>query len=387
MRDQGPRRMISIRNYCCTGLMMLAATTMAHAVEPAALIDADLKRHAVKFVTLGDGVLTYFDNNRRLQRQQADRFVTLTFQRELSDQALSLTGASMVQLGDGQVFRGEPAGVDEQGRLQWETEHFGVMTFKLDDVARVTTTDQPPALPLEHQKTTADDRVVLTNGDVVSGFVAALKNDGLVLQVEQQELTLGWDRVAQIILPNPIRRSPGVWARLVDGSQVRIDEPAMDSSALAGQVAGRAIRLPHDRVHALEFATQHQLVRLGQLEPTRRSGGEVFGVPMPPKRAGEQLALHAPVTIEYQLPAGVKRFAASAALDPQGLDWADLNLVIADGRGELARHHLNADQPTVSINVELRDRKLILTLDEGLNGPVFDRLTLRDAYLLVETDR
>ncbi|QNN23430.1 hypothetical protein HED60_14475 [Planctomycetales bacterium ZRK34] len=359
--------------------------TAAHAVEPAVLIDAELRGRRIKFVTLGGGVLTYFDDARRLQRESAQQFVSLQFtDRGLAADGPDEVGGAMVQLGDGQIFRGQMAGVDEQGRLKWQTSSFGEMHFKLDDVARVVTVDTELPTRADLQATVANDRVVLRNGDVVSGFIAALKPDGLVLQVDQQELTLTWDRVGQLLLPNPTRSAPGTWVRLTDGSCVLIDQVTLDSTRLTGAARGQVVEVPRSMVLAIDFADRHQLVSLGSLQRTVRSGGKVFGVPMPPRTAGDELSLHAPTTIEFTLPAGATRFAADAALDPQGLDWADLNLIVADARGELQQVHLNGENPQARINVQLRGNRLILTVDEGANGPVFDRLTLYGAWLLIQ---
>lgn len=371
-------------------LIVSCFSSIVRAVEPAVLIDAELHRRAIKFVTLGQGELTYFDDARRLQREAAAQFVTLRFtDRQLpADVVADDDGqGAMVQLGDGQVFRGQIAGVDEEGRLKWQTTLFGELRFKLDDVARVATIDAPEPIRADQQANVAADRVVLRNGDVVSGFVAALKTDGLILQVDQQELMLAWDRVAQVMLPNPIRRTPGTWVRLTDGSRVLIDQVSLDSTTLSGQVRGQAIAAPRSMVLAVEFADRHQLVAIGSLEQTLRSGGQVFGVPMRPQKAGDQLTLHAPMTVQFTLPAGARRFAAAAALDPQGLDWADLNLTLSDAQGELEKVHLDGKSPQAEINVPLRGDRLTFTVDEGLNGPVFDRLKLHDAWVLVDVER
>jgi hypothetical protein len=379
-----------MRLICCITWTVLCVASIARAVEPAVLIDAELHRRQIKFVTLGHGELTYFDDARRLQREAAQQFVSLQFtERQLPADAVADEdgNGAMVQLGDGQVFRGQMTGVDDEGRLKWQTAHFGELHFKLDDVARVVMIDAQQPIRADQQGVVANDRVVLRNGDVVSGFVAALKSDGLILQVEQQELMLAWDRVAQVMLPNPIRRSPGTWVRLTDGSRVLIDQVTLDSTRLAGQVRGQAVTAPRAMVLAVEFADRHQLVPIGSLEPVLRSGGQVFGVPMPPRKAGDQLALHAPMTVEFTLPAAARRFAAEASLDPQGLDWADLNLIVADAKGQLEKVHLDGKRPHAEINVQLHGDRLTLTVDEGANGPVFDRLMLHDAWVLVDVEK
>ena len=80
------------------------------------------------------------------------------------------------------------------------------------------------------------------------------------------------------------------------------------------------------------------------------------------------------------------RFAARAWLDKKDLQWAHLVLAVGDGQGEQARQTLGPDQAETQINIPLRDRDLVIQLEEGLNGPIRDRLRLSNAAVLVPTE-
>ncbi|MBI1369696.1 MAG: hypothetical protein GC162_13705 [Planctomycetes bacterium] len=380
-------------------MMVLMFGGAARAVESATLIGDDLHAQSIKFVGLSGGELTYFNADRQLQRADAAQFVSLSF----TDEAAPADAAEFpaLMLNDGHLFRGKFAGVDEAGKVQWDTSDLGRLTFKLDDIARMnvseietppapapgaaSTTATPAPPPAANGPVSANDRVTLRNGDVISGFIESVQTTGLNITVEQnQKLTLTWDRVARLALANPVRAKPGVWVRLAGGSRLRVEKLAIDSKQMAGEVLGKSVALPREQVSGIDFAQRHRLMRLGEIESEVTGGGSVFGVPMKPQATIDGVYLHAPVSVTYHLPEGVRRFAATARLDPQGLDWADLNLIVEDGKGMLAQWHLNGAQPSAEVNIVPRDRTLVVQLDDGANGPVFDRLVLSGAYLLID---
>ena len=65
--------------------------------------------------------------------------------------------------------------------------------------------------------------------------------------------------------------------------------------------------------------------------------------------------------------------------------WADFTLRVADGKGVVLAKRLNGNEPSVDLNIKLRDRSLVIGLDAGVNGPIMDRLELHHAAVLVKT--
>jgi hypothetical protein len=295
----------------------------------------------------------------------------------------------LLQLADGQRLRGQFAGGDG-GALQWSTKRFGELSIELDDLHRAVLVpeDQSPDLAaLAEAASSGDDAILLANGDTLTGFIEAAGAEGLEVEIEGQRLTLGWDRIAALQLPNPVRRDPAVWLRLRDGSRLRVEKAALDGETFTGEAfGGKPIEVPTDAVAAVDFFKRHRLMPLGRLEATTVSGGHVFGVPMPPEVEGERARLHAPLALRFGLPEGARRFAADAALEEgDGSRWADLQLSVRHGQGERFSERLKANRPEARVNVGLRDRTLTIRLGEGANGPIRDRLRLRNAVLLVET--
>lgn len=398
----------------------------ALAVEQAELLDTQLNRTLIRFIALGSDQLSYFDDKRHLQETGLRKYVSLRFLRANADGTAvprsvgdTPTGDAL-QLADGTVLRGKFAGVTPEGQVLWATDRFGKLPFKLDNIVRfdkpapapppqkkkdepeakpdadkppavatpapkVEPPALPPAAPTSGGGGDTNDHITLTNGDQLTGFVETITATELALTVDKQTIKLPWDRIASVALANPLKPLPGVWVSFEGGSHVKVDNLTIDGKSITGDILGKHVQTPAGYVLQVDFATRHRLIRLGDLESTVVSGGTVFGVPMPPRFEPDRASLHAPVSVKFQLPAGALRFAAIAYIDPTDLDWADLKLIVADGKGQLASEHLSAAKPGAQVNVAPRDKTLILTVDEAANGPVRDRLTLDQAVLLVET--
>src|SRR5690606_7073652 len=117
-------------------------------------------------------------------------------------------------------------------------------------------------------------------------------------------------------------------------------------------------------------------------------GGQVFGVTWPPRTRADQVLLHAPMTVEYELPAGASRVAATVelALDDvpvHARSWADCDVTVTAQGSAPQQIHLTAAQPKATINLPIDGAGLIIQLDAGAHGPMLDRVRLVDAMVLV----
>jgi len=362
------------------------------AVEDATIVDPQLNEQAVRFVSLSTDRLTYFDADRRLQTADTDGFVLIRWDRTPRDETARLAARreraawpNIAELADGHVIRGRFAGVDTEGRVRWRTQSMGDLTFTLDQLRRLDTGGKPgrPYQDAPAGLSDGQDVVTLQNGDRLMGFAADFGASGMTLEVNNQPLPLSWGGVQQVWLANPARHTPGVWLRLVDGSRVLVRDLEIGSIQAIGTAFGKQIVVPIKHIAGVDFAEKHRLVRLAELSPVVTQGGTVFGVPMPPRIEDGNVHVHAPITLEFTLPKGVSRFAALAELEAGSLDWADMRLTIrADDKSTFTKR-LNAATPATPINVAVDNRTLVLKLDTGENGPVLDRLIIRNAVLLI----
>lgn len=377
-------------------LVLLVVSVPAAAVREATLIDAELKRVPIRFVSLDDGRLTYFDAERKLTTVESDTQLALRFDRDAKTTAATGTEPTetatraqhTLRLRDATVIRGRMASVDNAGRLVWNSPILGDVAADLDAITSFTVADSAAGRP--PLRAGSDDVVELINGDTLTGFVDKITAEKLVLSVEDTPLDLEWSRIARVALANPIKQSPGTWITLDGGTRLRGDQARLDDTGLKLETAdGRQVAAPAAGVRAIEFAGKRRLDPIARAGFEVTGGGSVFGVPMPPVIDGDRVQLHAPVSVTFELPDGANRFAATASLDPADLKWADCVIVIADSKGELARHRLHAKSPRVELSVVSRSPSGLLrvTIEPGVNGPVRDRVTLTDTVYLVESDK
>lgn len=252
------------------------------------------------------------------------------------------------------------------------------------------------------------DRVEMTNGDAVTGFVTAITAKGLELKTAErgQAVVLPLERVCRIDLTNPMqetrRRQHKVW--LEDGSRLLASSLSITGKEMRLQPALGAAAAPAPPVSTplagvtrIDIAGKAgALAPLSSLASSVAGGGEAFGVARPPRVAGDSLRVHAPVTLAFELPTGAMRLAGQARLDTAaepGQDpaqvaaqvrrWADLDMVLRLDDKEITRIHLDGKQPQADVNLPLDGRRLVIELTQGANGPVMDRVLLREFQLLI----
>jgi hypothetical protein len=107
---------------------------------------------------------------------------------------------------------------------------------------------------------------------------------------------------------------------------------------------------------------------------------------MQPRLRGADLLLHAPIELQYQLPKNAARFGAVAEINADtnsAAAWTDFDLVLAVDGKEAGRYHLTAENRRIDININTLGSVLTVRLESGANGPIMDRLRLRDPVILI----
>lgn len=371
--------------------MMLGAP--AFALTPATLVRPELDDQAISITSLRQGVLGYFDQQRRLQREQVNQFVQL---RDIGGQQPRITeNAQVIELVDGQRLVGKWVNASAAGEaVIWQHPIIGDVSLQLEQIARITLAGsfEPGRWDM-----LSEDRVVLTNGDTMTGFIESVASESLTLTPDgsAEAIALPLGRIGSVALANPAQQ-PTAGHQLVtlsDGSRlivasvqivgdrVELDAPLSSSDS--------PVVLPLDQLAQIDFtASGYRLVELTQY-PMQVSGGEVFGLTLEPRVQGEDILMHAPVKVTFELPTTAQRFAGDAQLDtrddapPQMLDWADFELLVHHGEPSPHRLRLRGDQPSGRINLPITDATLVLELEPGVNGPILDRLRLRGGVILI----
>lgn len=366
--------------------MILAAAVPVRAIETVILIDRELSRQSIQLIALADGRIRYFGPDRDFLSMPIEQAVRL----DLTDAPIVSDAAGesaqstpkVLRLIDGQTLPGKFLGVTESGNIQWETSSLGTFETPMDRVAFVDVTT--PSDSRNDSAVPKEDTLHLLNGDTLTGFIESVRPDSLKLTRAGGTIELPWASIIALRLANPVNVSRGVWMKLHDSTRVLIDTPVIRSGRVSGIVLGVKIDLPIEAVASLEFALQHRLISLADLPRKVTSGGVVFGVNIEPEFAADQARLHAPLILTFEIPRNARRFAADASIDPVDLPLADMILTFADPAGELFTTRLHDAHPDARVNIPIRDRTLTLTLDPGEQGPIRDRLQLKNAAVLVE---
>ncbi len=376
-------------------LVMYASCAPAVAITEAELIGPDLVARPVKITNLHEQTLSYFDEQRTLQIAAVDGFVQL--------RAIGGTDASdatpypCVSLTDGQRFTGNWVGPTPDGSgLRWRNDLVGTLTISLDEVASITWRAAEPTDATNNA--TATDTITLSNGDALRGFVSALTDQGvaMILQTGSYPVTIPYDRIATLALANPMLTRVDSYNRvtLADGTRVLADLlrwSGDQASWLVTPPGAPPVRVQTSitDLSRIDFgAGGLRLIDLSELPMRVQTDPGVFGLPLPVRKRGRSIRVHAPATIAFDLPPGAERFAATAELDttyaPEHVSmWADFHVVVSSDATETGRGHVTGTQPVTRINTPVSGRELMIRLEPGVNGPILDRLLLRDAVILL----
>ena len=376
-------------------IVMYASCVPAVAVTDAELIGTDLVARPVKIISLHDKTLAYFDEQRTLQSAAIDGFVQL--------RAIGGTNASdetpypCISLTDGQRFTGNWVGPTPDGSgLRWQNELVGTLVFSLDEVTSIAWREADPRDATND--TTATDTITLGNGDTLKGFVSGLTDRGVAMTSQDgtDPVTIPYDRIASLTLANPMAARVESYNRvtLVDGTRVLADELRWSGDQASWLVTppGAApvrIKTSITDLSRIEFwAGGLRLVDLNELPMRVQDDPGVFGLAMPVRMQGHLMRAHAPAVITFDLPPGTERFAADIELDttdtPDHVStWADFHVVVSSDATEAGRGHVTGKQLVTRINAPISGRELMIRLDPGVNGPILDRLLMRDAVILL----
>ena len=408
-------------------LSALAALAPAHllAVTPAVLIGPDLKPREVMLQTFAGGKITYFDADRTLQIESTTKLLQIRMVHEdaQSDdtlnpgttpkpetssvpgtrtinqaatpveepQAAQVVALARLDLIDGQRIIARWTGASDDGqKLTFEHDTLGKLTVSLEVVSRFMLDGSAAG-----GATPASDRVLLSNGDALEGFVSAIGQTTVDVQIgSNKPIALPIERVRGLVLANPQRLpdKPRDVVMLRDGSRLAAGTVSIEQDRLNMMVSlagDKPVAVDTKAVARVELASpKGRLVDLAELPMKVIDGGDVFGLALPPRVEGDAIRLHAPMTAEFELPANAKRFAATAELHASGpgAEWANFILSLRAAGTQVARQAISHKEPGAAINVELNGRSLTLILDPSTDGPIMDRLRLREAVVYVERE-
>ncbi len=183
---------------------------------------------------------------------------------------------------------------------------------------------------------------------------------------------------------------------LTDGTRVWADRLQISGGFVSCRVIPPGgvvvdIQAPVAELARIDFwAGGLRLIDLTELPMRTVDEAGVFGLPIPVRVSGRSIRMHAPGSVVFKLPQGAERFAAVAELDTDNApvhiaDWSDFQVVVSAENTPTERFDVTGSAPLIRINLPVAGSGLTIRLDPGVNGPILDRLLLRDAVILVRT--
>jgi hypothetical protein len=336
----------SCESYLKTLLFSAVAllAQIAIAVTPVTLIGPDLEPKRVNLQGLDDESLSFFDADRQYRTLPVDRVLQL---RELSKppaptQADAARG--WIETADGQKIYGTlDVEHTTRDKIAWANPTLGLIEVGVDDIKSVALRAMAVPAKGEGEAAVRDDRIVLANGDSILGMLIGAGAEGVEIKVGDaaEPAKLPWERLRGFVLFNaaPRKQQPAHRIWLADGSRLLARKLSLVADQISFQPLFKPIKpsggaaavapasdanllLPFSRLTRIDlFATAdpshatRRLIDLADVPMKTVSGGEVFGVPLPPYSDELGLHMHAPVKTAFTLPPGAKRFAATAELD------------------------------------------------------------------------
>lgn len=253
------------------------------------------------------------------------------------------------------------------------------------------------------------DRLLLDNGDELSGTVQGLDDTRVVLEVDGQKSEVKLDRLSAILFnPALVHRpkSDGLRAivGLSEGSRVEINSVvADDKQARLKLTSGAELRVPTEAIAALQMLGG-SVVYLSDLKPSSykhipyleltwpyHNDRSVLGAAL---RAGGRLYLkglgmHSPARITYDLDAPYRRFETLAAVDDEaeGRGSVIFRVFVDEGDGSwqprAASEIVRGGQSPQPLTVDLSGAKRIsLLVDFADRGDELDHADWLDARLV-----
>lgn len=315
-----------------------------------------------------------------------------------------------IDLIDGQRMVFDIGPSDDPGVLTGTAQGFGPARIPLERVLRIAR----PGAPVVTEPTLTD-RVVLTNGDELTGFVASIGAEVGIENDNGTVTTIGLDRIESLRLANPPELEPGVFvsdssgkllrARTFEVQADRSVRVTADAAALGVESNGEDEVVYLLRGVLFTGATiAHEgvgVVPLASIEPDgHEPTGDRSWTQAPVARAGVtppasigDVFLPAPASVRYPVPRGAARFACE--IEHRGGDWTDCTAAAFAERRDGSRvalgtvavsaikHPAGTTAGAIIGDLPGDTVAVVLEVNPGRYGAVQDAVVFRDARLLV----
>lgn len=292
-------------------------------------------------------------------------------------------------LTDQQVLAGELVrGGDDS--VTWR-DHFMERTWTLDQVDAMWWEERPPNEALNNTLK-VDDLVVTRSGDQLQGFVSSIGLDGVTIELDESKQTIELGQVVVIDLATERNDASGTWLWLADGSRVKVSSLDVQPGVVTCVVGGDAAALPTDQLRGILFRAE-TWVPLAALVPVRVSTpadrrrspapqiltiGSSLGL--------DEVLLDGPIEVTYELPPGTGVFAAELVLPEDCTRWGSYQVIMLADDIPVYRGIFDRTRRRERAQFSVPGSTLTIRILDAENGPVQDRLLLRNAFFVRDVE-
>ncbi|QYK48111.1 MAG: hypothetical protein KF838_15130 [Phycisphaeraceae bacterium] len=396
--------------------LIIAALSLFSGPDPASrtLVGADLSRQTVTPERLELSGMSYVDGAG--VRRSAPASQILAVYAASGTRVAPVDGLRAVVTSDGQRLVGMVEHVEgDEETIAVVHPTLGRLHVALDRVRSISEASEPSPM-----LTPGDDTVILSNGDLLRGFVAGLAPSaegdafagGSVLLIDLDtgsRRRLGLETVSVVLISNPQTAASGPRVWLSDGSAIGVREAVAAGPGLVrltpidgirreteseqgvtpGDGTGSGTTIVLDNVigwmpdaKRLSPLASAKLIGVTPVEPRPWTDQPTIADAATATLGAPDILLPGPSSIEWELPEGTDGLSCEVVLPEAYRDWGDCEVVILAGDAgrstERWRGRLNAGTPTLAVRLEMADRPrcMVVRVDPGEFGAVQDRPTL-----------
>jgi hypothetical protein len=406
---------IEVRKHFASLAVLLITSTATAGTGQAVVktVEPDVLQGRVRTLSLADG-LTVEVNGSERHIPLAD-LVRLTFpgeQRPLGRRD------SIVTLRNGDVFRGRITG-GEDDAIDLESSDLGPVRLMLEVMDRLDTPlSSDPGFTesvqwFDQSGNGREDRVLLTNGDVVRGFITKIDDQNVVVDSAMGEARLAHRLIVALRFAagrpeNLQSRSlkdagqgtpPHVILTLRSGERVTAQKLNLaDEVAHVSLWAGPEVTIQTDRIARVEFVggrwewlSDHTPISFEhsamlslpwEYQPNRNVLGNEITV------AGERfergIGVHSRSSLIYETRGEYEHLVTSFGMDDNSGPLADVTVnIYVDGQRQFSRENVSRGRLHGPIRLTIpRANRVELQVDFGLNGDIQDRFNWVESALI-----
>jgi hypothetical protein len=285
----------------------------------------------------------------------------------------------------------------EDDRIVFEAEDVGVIRVPIDSMIRWRTARFPggsAGSPNPNDESAPpDDRLLLTNGDTIRGFISKIDERGVEVAGEFQNHeipleSLAGVRFARASMPAP--KGPHALVDLRHGGRLTVTGLEWRDGSFVAELPGvGAITLEAGSVLTIEIIggrwewlssrepVTYQHTPMLSLDWPYRTDQNLFGGPIvvAGRRFERGISVHSRASLTYELGGRYREFVTAFGLDDTSGPLADVDVrVRVDGQTRYSRDHLRRGELVGPIRLELGGASRIeLIVDFGAGGDLQDR--------------